>query len=44
MEDEDVMDYFQEQYGGGSVVAKDDLVNNLQKLTIEEESVHDQVL
>jgi len=30
------MDCFEEQWGGGSVFAKDELVNHLQKLTIEE--------
>jgi len=42
MENEDVMECFQEQLGGGSVSGKDDLVNWLQNLTIEE-CEHDQV-
>jgi len=44
MENEDVMECVQEQLGGGSAVVKDDLVNHMELLTIEEgENVNDQV-
>lgn len=42
MEDDDIIDVFEEQIGGGTVNADDDIVKHLKHLTIDENE-HDQV-